>query len=216
MCALISQIAPLKQTLRKVVQNREADPRVVYDLVMIGDMALPQKGLASLIVYFQLPNQHPSLRFAKKKDRVNYWGEQGKSVLPLDSLVVMIQDGVPQRFAKVESSPSLSFFLFHCEDYVCFLPQNVQVVRREPEELAGYGDTTLSAIGLSFPDVGAWMNMLDCVAETRNRRINMKLVQATSSYFSFEPVLRKLQSMVRALTVLSFSNPKEFTHLGNL
>eukprot|EP00884_Botryococcus_braunii_P010997 jgi/Botrbrau1/1989/Bobra.0052s0031.1 len=213
----LKELATLAQSRKNVNDNHDGgqgqhdrkkanSPKNVFSPVYIrGIRVVPRP---ALMVGVDLPKSVRAARLDSKTDRVEYWTHYGRSILPMHALVclVNVHTGQPLAFATIvrREVPELA----GTDDWQQPMI-GINIMESADEEakflklLAGLpvprsdGGSNDTAAGDTTPQP----HDQDADGAARGERLycqqvpDVALVQVSTSYFSYEPVLKALQSM---------------------
>lgn len=153
-----------------------------------------------LFVSCTLPAQHRACKL-KEQDAVEYWKTAGRKQFPISSLVALVDTRVPKvlKFAVI--------------------------VRADAEDLAhrdGEGVSRprlgLAFTGSSLPNALP-LELTELFKHIGRGPTNLSLIRACDNFFTYEPVLKCLQTMVDipfASELVLGGEPEEATYLSNV
>eukprot|EP00658_Telonema_sp_P-2_P044169 TRINITY_DN32025_c0_g2_i1.p1 TRINITY_DN32025_c0_g2~~TRINITY_DN32025_c0_g2_i1.p1 ORF type:complete len:383 (+),score=75.17 TRINITY_DN32025_c0_g2_i1:113-1261(+) len=158
-------IGPARAELKLLKENKVSRRTLFEDVEVTGIECEEATNKPSVIVRLSLPQGHRTHKMKTRKERKQYWETQGKNMLPHQALVCLVKDGSAMHFALV--------------------------AKRDPDGLAGLSnDDRDPQIGLVIQ--GDSFTVLDMLFQI-GRGAVWKILQLSTNYFSYEPVLKVLQ-----------------------
>ena len=163
-------MGPARTELKLLKENKVNRRNLFENVELIGIECEKASSKPCVLVRFSLPVGHRTEKMKGRQERKRYWENQGKNLLPHDALVCLVGKGGNAKHFAV-------------------------VAKREPEELAGVSDSDRDPqIGLSIQgDSFSVSDMLFYIG----RGAVWQILQVSTSYFSYQPVLKVLQTKDR-------------------
>ena len=162
-------IGPARVELQ-LLSKGEGDRRKCFSRVALERVDVNENSnrKVMIVVSFDLAPGHKTLSMAALKDRVAYWETYSKGMLQMDSLVLLVGPDSSQVFATV--------------------------IHREARELAGLDKDFRPRIGLRLQAVNSsGVEVSGHFLKFVGRGPVCEMLLVTSSFFSYEPILKVLQ-----------------------